>query len=125
MSERSRGERLLAHHIELEGLPAPDTQHRFAREEGRQFRFDFAWPDRKLAVEVDGGKWLLRRSRKMGGRLVPVGSHSRREDLRRANLAVRLGWSVLRYTPDMVFKGEAIRELKAILNRGEPVGPVS
>ena len=113
-SERSRGEAVLAHHIELEGLPAPERQWRFAADQGRKFRFDFAWPAIKLAVEVDGGKFMMRRSRKMGGRLVPVGAHNRREDLQRANLAAKLGWRVLRYMPDMVFKGEAIRDLREV-----------
>ena len=81
------------------------------------FRFDFAWPARKLAVEVDGGKFMLRRSRKQGGRLVPVGSHNRREDLQRQNLAAREGWTVLRYTPDMIEKGEALRDLESIFEK--------
>lgn len=118
MSDRSRGETVLARHIQLTGLPEPERQHRFAKKLGRQFRFDFAWPDRKLAVEVDGATFMLKRSRSQGGRLVPVGRHNRREDLRRSNLAARLGWTVLRYTPDMVLKGEAIRELRDILERG-------
>jgi very-short-patch-repair endonuclease len=118
MSDRSRGEISLARHIEVTGLPTPERQHRFAKELGRQFRFDFAWPDRKLAVEVDGATFMVKRSRAQRGRLVPVGRHNRREDLRRSNLAARLGWMVLRYTPDMVFKGEAIRELRDILERG-------
>jgi very-short-patch-repair endonuclease len=111
----------LARHIELAGLPTPERQHRFAKDLGRQFRFDFAWPDRKLAVEVDGATFMLRRSSKQRGRLVPVGRHNRREDLQRANIAARLGWMVLRYTPDMVFKGEAIRDLRDILERDQTV----
>jgi len=114
---RSQGEITLSRHIAWEGLPEPELEYHWARDEGRRFRFDFAWPNRLLAVEVDGGKFMIRRSRKQRGRMVVVGAHNRREDLERQNLAARLGWTVLRYTPDMVAKGEAIRELKAMLLR--------
>jgi very-short-patch-repair endonuclease len=112
-SARSQGEFTLARQIEYEGLPTPERQFFFARP--RRFRSDFAWPDRMLLVEVDGATFMLRRSRAQHGRLVPVGRHNRREDLRRGNLAARLGFMLLRYTPDMVQRGEAIRDLKEIL----------
>ena len=65
----------------------------------------------KLAVEVDGGKHMIRRSRR-DGRPVIVGDHNRPEDLARQNLAALLGWRILRYTPKMVASGEAVRDLK-------------
>ena len=108
---RSQGELALARHIQWEGLPEPEEEFPFALEEGRKFRFDFAWPARKLAVEVDGGKHMIRRSRR-DGRPVIVGDHNRPEDLARQNLAALLGWRILRYTPKMVASGEAIRDLK-------------
>lgn len=111
----SRLEAILAQHIKLEGLPQPELQYRFAKEIGREFRFDFAWPDRKLAAEVDGGRFLLRRSKKQHGRLVPVGYHATVEDYRKMNAAIQLGWRVLKYTDSMVTSGEAVRELRSIL----------
>jgi hypothetical protein len=30
-------------------------EYRFAREYGKQWRFDFAWPAVRIALEVDGG----------------------------------------------------------------------
>ena len=119
-SKRNEGEAILAHHIQLEGLPTPEQQFCWAKhlrnENGhvRMFRFDFAWPDLKVAAEVDGGKFMLRRSRAQKGRLVPVGQHNHRDDLRRGNIAALEGWRVLRYTPDQVMSGEAIRELKTV-----------
>lgn len=39
----------------LRNLPAPVAEYRF--HETRKWRFDHAWPDRKLALEIDGGVW--------------------------------------------------------------------
>lgn len=73
------------------GLPEPLTEHKFAP--GRKFAFDFCWPMRKLALEVDGGIWVQ-------------GRHSRGSGLLREhdkmNLAARHGWRVFRCTPQNV-----------------------
>jgi very-short-patch-repair endonuclease len=69
-------------------LPEPQRQFVLPTLEGR-FRIDFAWPDRRLAVEIDG-----------------VAAHGSREaltrDLRRQNrLLLSLGpagWTLLRFT---------------------------
>jgi very-short-patch-repair endonuclease len=70
----------------------------------RRWRFDFAFPDRKLAVEVEGG---------MGGR------HQRRAgfegDAYKYNDAAKLGWFVLRYTTAMVTRGDAIDDVREML----------
>jgi len=57
----------------------------------RRWRFDFAWPDLKIAVEIDGGQF-----KKFGGR------HSRDSDREKINEAVFLGWSVLRFSGEMI-----------------------
>lgn len=38
------------------GLPRPVEE--YVGIPGRRFRFDWAWPDRKVAVEVQGGIWI-------------------------------------------------------------------
>ena len=61
----------------------------------RKWRFDFAWPEYKLAVEVEG--W---------------GRHQRRggfnKDAEKYNAALLLGWRVLR------FPGPAVKDRTAI-----------
>lgn len=109
----SRYEAELERNMKLEGLPTPELQHRFAHHLGRQYRFDFAWPERLLAVEVDGGRWLVRRGK--NGRPVPVGFHNHIDDYRKLNLAARLGWRVMRFMPEMIRSGEAVQELKSWL----------
>lgn len=70
------------------GLPSPVAEHRF--DMLRRWRFDLAWPDQKVALEVDGGVWT-------GGR------HTRGRgfinDIEKLNRATVLGWRVLRVVP--------------------------
>lgn len=76
-------------------LPQPEREHGFHTT--RRWRFDFAWPAHKIAVEVDGGQWLAR-----GGR------HNTDADREKMNAAAELGWRVFRYSVDMLTKdGEA------------------
>lgn len=70
-------------------LPVPEFRF---DPDGRRWRFDFAWPATKVALEVDGGIWT-----KGGGR------HTRGsgwlKDTEKLNRAAVLGWRMLRCTP--------------------------
>ncbi|HFD40871.1 MAG TPA: DUF559 domain-containing protein [Anaerolineae bacterium] len=86
-----------------EGAEPPVREMRF--HPIRRWRFDFAWPEARLAVEVDGGQWLAR-----GGR------HNTDADRRKLNAAAVLGWRVLRYSGAMLDEPETvIREVVAAL----------
>ena len=39
------------------GLPTPALQYEIVDRSGRRWRLDFAWPDRRVAVEYDGFDW--------------------------------------------------------------------
>lgn len=39
------------------GLPKPALQYAIVDRSGRRWRLDFAWPDRRVAVEYDGFDW--------------------------------------------------------------------
>jgi len=73
----------------------------------RQWKFDFAWPEYRIAAEVEGGVeqkgWMTTKD----GRRVPKQSrHSTpkgfREDCEKYNTAAINGWKVLRFPPSMV-----------------------
>lgn len=71
---------------------------------GRKFRADFAWPENKLMLEVEGGIWN-------------AGKHGRgsgvKKDMEKATVAARNGWRMIRVTPDelcMAETAEAIRD---------------
>ena len=67
------------------GLPSPDFQHAVRRGRRLVARVDFAYPDVRLALEVDG--WTAHSSRR-----------SFQSDLERQNALVAMGWTVLRFT---------------------------
>jgi hypothetical protein len=70
------------------GLPPPLFEKRF--HPTREWRFDLAWPEERLALEVVGGLW-------MGGRHnTPEGYLS---DMEKFNAAACLGWRILFTTP--------------------------
>jgi hypothetical protein len=71
----------------------------------RDWRFDVAWPSRKIAVEIEGGVWSGGRHTRGAGFLA---------DMEKYNAAVCLGWSVLRFTPDQVSSGAAEPALQVL-----------
>jgi very-short-patch-repair endonuclease len=73
---------------------------------GRKWRFDFAWPDRKVACEVNGGVFI--RGRHNTG----VGSTKDAEKLSHAAMA---GWRVLIVTPAQVKSGDALEWIERAL----------
>jgi very-short-patch-repair endonuclease len=81
-------------------------EHRFHPE--RKWRFDFAVPDLRVAIEIEGGTWIAGRHTTGSGFA---------KDCAKYNAATLLGWRVLRFTTDMVRTGEAFgftREMLAI-----------
>ena len=97
-------DRLLADLAKL-GLPAPEREYRF--DEVRRWRFDMAYPSRRIAIECDGGTFS-------GGRHVRGAGY--RRDAEKFNAACMLGWAVFHYTGDMIRSSEAAREIAEALN---------
>jgi len=68
-------------------LPSPEQEHRF--HPTRRWRLDFAWPELKVGVEINGGIWVN-------------GGHSRgsgvTKDIEKSNEAKRLGWTIYTFT---------------------------
>jgi len=106
-------------------ISAPETEYRFcAHHVGggvgirkrlkaaglKDWRFDFAWPDKRLACEVEGGGFV-------GGR------HTRgagfREDCHKYHHAMRLGWTVYRYEESLIKSGDAARLFAQLLGKND------
>lgn len=104
--------------MQMAGLVTPEKQFMFAREWGRLYRWDFAWPADRLAVEVDGGRFMGRGGQGAAmSRTAPIGHHGSTDDNRKRNLANLLGWKLLVYDPQQIRSGEAIAEIKLALEQ--------
>jgi very-short-patch-repair endonuclease len=79
-------------------LPPFEEQYRFAP--GRQYRADFAWPQYKLAIELQGACFMVRYTK--DGRPFPVGRHNGDADKDKMNLYAALGWHVLQFSTSML-----------------------
>lgn len=109
----SKWEAMFDDQLQAAGLSAFLTaQYKFDSESG--YRFDYAIPDRMIAIEIDGGNRMAVISKRTG-RPVAIGRHTQADDYRKLNFACIAGWKVLRFTPDMVKSGEALRVVSEVV----------
>jgi very-short-patch-repair endonuclease len=101
-------ERAFAFQVKAHGLPEPEREYRFLPP--RRWRFDFAWPDARVAVEVEGGAFVQGRHTR--------GIHFERDAEKYSRAAIE-GWCVIRATGNHVDSGEAILWLKEALERAK------
>ncbi len=102
---KSEVETLLAWQIKMLGLPEPKREFRF--HDTRKWRFDFAFPDLKIAIEVEGGTWMKKSRHTSGAGFA--------KDCEKYNEAALLSWRVLRFPSEQVKSGEAIATIKRAL----------
>jgi len=104
----SRLEDILEFHLTALKLPAFEREYLF--HPTRKWRFDFAWPDRLLAVECEGLTAPNTKSRH-------TTNEGFSEDCVKYNAAALLGWTVLRYTLPMIQSGEALQQIEEALQQ--------
>ena len=103
--KRSTLEISFAAQLEANGMTGWIEEHRF--HPTRLWRLDFAFPDRMIAVECEGGTWINGRHNRGAGSIA---------DMEKYNEAQRLGWSVFRFHGGAVMNGDAIRFVMRVLN---------
>lgn len=73
----------------------------------RKWRFDYAIPEHKIALEVEGGVWT-------GGRHTsPKGFLN---DMEKYNTATLMGWRVFRTTPDELHTNATLQLLRTAIS---------
>lgn len=82
----------------------PTPEYRFDSE--RRWRFDYAWPDFKVAVEQEGAVWVQGRHTRGSGFV---------KDMEKYNRAAELGWRVLRYQPKDLLKTATLAQIKTTI----------
>jgi very-short-patch-repair endonuclease len=105
--------------IEAFGLPVPVAEYVFCK--GRKFRFDYAWIEQKVALEVDGGTFKITKYKDKNGiiRTHRGGRHNTGKgflnDCEKFNTAASMGWRILRTTPKELTSGKTIELIKKTL----------
>ena len=72
----------------------------------RHWRFDYALPTHKIALEVEGGVWTQGRHTRPRGFL---------GDIEKYNTATVMGWRVVRCVPDDLMAGKTLDMLQALI----------
>lgn len=96
--------------LQQAGVPTFEREYKFLK--NRRFRFDFAWPNIKFAVEIDGN--VYQKSRHTTG----AGFS---KDCEKFALASIEGYRVIRTTTGQVSKGEALDWVKQYFEKQENI----
>lgn len=102
----------LVFHCRALGLPEPVAEFRF--HPVREWMFDAAWPDHRIALEQEGVVYAKEQGdHRLGGR------HTSRAgfvgDLEKYSEAFKLGWRLLRCLPSQVTDGQALTAVAIVL----------
>jgi very-short-patch-repair endonuclease len=87
-----------------QGIPEPILEFKFHPE--RKWRFDFAWPAQRVALEVEGGIWTQGRHTRGSGFA---------KDIEKYNAAAVAGWRVVRCTPGTLISSATVDMVRALL----------
>ena len=100
---------LLSQIIDFGGFPeTPVREHKF--HPVRRWRFDLAFLENKLAIEIEGGVWIRGRHTRGSGFI---------SDIDKYNNAVLLSWKVLRFTPNDVKVGKALQVINSFFHKDD------
>lgn len=86
------------------GIEIPVAEYRFHKT--RKWRFDYAWPAYKVALEIEGGVYTRGRHTRPSGFL---------GDMEKYNAAAVAGWTVIRCTPDGFTTATTLAMLQEVL----------
>lgn len=85
----------------------------FRFHETRQWKIDFAWPDYRLALEVEGAIWQKNKDGTVGGRHnLPPGFVG---DMEKYNALACCGWRLIRVEPKKLIKAKTLDLIWAAL----------
>lgn len=96
MSKQKNLESQLASRMQQDNdIPRWEKNYKFNRPTN-SMEFDFAWPEYKVAIEVDGGQWSQNTGHNSGAGV--------ERDSRKSNYAALQGWLLLRFVTDHIEK---------------------
>ncbi|TSA55664.1 hypothetical protein D4R42_05200 [bacterium] len=105
MKKKKYNPRIVTAFFMAHGIVPPAYEYIF--HPTRKWRFDLAWPGKKVYLEVDGGIWIK-------------GGHNRgaqmKKDWEKRNHATMLGWRGLWCEPKDLLKKETVDYIKGALS---------
>lgn len=112
-AERTKWEDMFDFQCRAAGLPEMEREYIVPDDDFLSNKpFDFAWPDLRVLIEIDGGTWMRTGSGRSGGH-----AHPKRieEDNRKRNWARAIGYAVLQFTGGQVESGDAVSLVEAVI----------
>jgi very-short-patch-repair endonuclease len=101
-------------YLQLRALHVILPEREYAFHPVRRWRFDFAWPELRLAVEVEGGVYSQGRHNRPQGFI---------GDTEKYNAAAEAGWTVLRYTGTAIRSGNAVEQVRTMIHERQASEP--
>ena len=98
--------RLFAHHVGL----GPEIKQRLKDAGFKDFRFDFAFPEQKLLIEIQGGAW-------MAGKTGHTSGSGFSRDIKKAHDAMTLGFNVYACDGALIKSGQAVELIEKLVNQ--------
>lgn len=92
------------------GLPQPEREYQF--HPTRRWRFDYAFPKGRVALEVEGGAFVQGRHTRGAGF---------RTDLEKYSEAAAMGWLIIRVLPEQLCAQRTIDWIRRALKRSSAV----
>lgn len=107
--EKERQNTQFRAHCRSLGIPEPRDEVRFHSTRG--WRFDYAWPKYRVALEVEGGVFT-------GGRHTSAVGFIK--DAEKYNYAACMGWAIIRCMPRTLCTGETMAFIKQAIKVQTP-----
>lgn len=102
-------EERFAFQIRTYNLPEPKRQYKFHA--SRKFLADFAWPEFRLIVEINGGTWMTKSGHNTGKGIL--------RDYEKSNAAQLMGYTYLQFTGKELDDLTAVETVKEFIGRVE------
>lgn len=82
-----------------------ELEYAFAKDAGRKWRSDIAWPAAKVALEIDGGTWSYGRHNRASSVL---------KDMEKGNGYAERGWAVFHVPWEWIERGSRNRSAEVL-----------
>lgn len=107
----NKGEVLFAFQAGICHLPPHKRNYRF--HPTRKWEIDFAWPQFRIGLEIQGGIWGKSKDDMTGGAHGHAIGITR--DMEKHNAYLDCGWRVWCFTPQQVKNGSAVKHIEGVL----------